>query len=186
MKTRYGRRSPAPILALLCLCLCLPARAEVYRYVDPQGVVHYTDQPPSKDARPAKLPPLQVIGPPPGPPADRGADADARPKAPQAPVELRITAPAPEQTFRGDDRRLMVNVALDRPLPEGYGLLYMLDGSPQNTQATRTLSYVLEGVERGEHLVSVAAVDARGREVARTAPVIVHMKPPTVRLTQDR
>lgn len=184
MKPRSGRQLPA--LILIPTLLCLPAQAEVYRYVDPQGVVHYTDQPPSKDARPAKLPPLQVIGPTPtpGPSADGGVSE--LPKVPQAPVELRITAPAPEQTFRGDDRRLMVNVALDRPLPEGYGLLYMLDGSPQNTQATRTLSYVLEGVERGEHLVSVAAVDARGREVARTAPVIVHMKPPTVRLTQDR
>lgn len=158
--------------------------ADVYRYVDPDGVVHYTDKPPSKDAKPANLPPLQVVAPAVRP-TPSGA-VNALPELDPPLVELSIASPAPEQTFRGDDRRLLVNVQTNRPLPDGYGLLYMLDGSPQNRTATRALSYTLEGVERGEHLISVAAVDNRGREVARTAPVIVHMKPPTVQLTQDR
>lgn len=167
------------IASLGLLAVATPAAAQVYRYVDPEGVVHYTDKPPKPDARPVDLPPLQVIGPVARPTAS--GTAQALPELSQPPVALRLVSPAPEQTVRGDDRRLNVNVALDRPLPEGYGLLYLLDGSPQNRTATRALNFVLEGVERGEHLVSVAAVDARGREVARTAPVLVHVKPPAVR-----
>ncbi|WP_420467538.1 DUF4124 domain-containing protein [Panacagrimonas sp.] len=158
--------------------------AEVYRYVGPNGVVHYTDKPPTQGAKPVELPPIQVVGPTPRP--TPSGTVNALPELDPPLVELSIASPVPEQTFRGDDRRLSVRVQTNRPLPEGYGLLYMLDGSPQNRTATRALDYVLEGVERGEHLVSVAAVDNRGREVARSAPVIVHMKPPTVQLTRDR
>ena len=74
----------------------------------------------------------------------------------------------------------------NQPLPEGYGLLYLLDGTAQNGKPTRALNYSLEGVERGEHMVTVVTVNASGKEVGRAAPVIVHMKPPTVQLIQER
>lgn len=160
--------------------LLLPAwgaAAEVYRHVDKNGVVHYSDQPPTRDAKPVVLPPIQVIGP-------FSADADAgldKAFAAAPAYKLSIVSPAADETFRGDDRRLPVSVSMDQPLPEGFGLVYLLDGSAQNTPAVRSLNYTLDGVERGEHLVSVAMVDATGREVARAAPVIVHMKPPTVK-----
>ena len=176
-------------LPLYCLALLLvgangvAGASEVYRYMDSDGVIHYSDKPPSKEAKPVDLPPLQLVSPIVAPERTlSGAKAENDPQR----VELSVVSPSPEQTFRGDDRQLRIQVQSERPLPEGYGLLYFLDGSPQNRSATRQMSYVLEGVERGEHLVSVAAVDAKGREVARTPPVIVHMKPPTVRLTQGR
>ena len=161
--------------------------AEVYRHVDKDGVVHYSDQPPTKGAKPVVLPPIQVVGPVGGRPA-----AGAPPAAVEAdltgsaPLSVSIMSPTPDQTFRGDDRRLPVSVRMNQPLPEGHGLLYLLDGTAQNAAPTRALNYTLTGVERGEHMVAVATVDASGKEVARTAPVIVHMKPPTVQLTQER
>lgn len=165
------------------LASSLAVASEVYRYVDKNGVVHYTDQPPNKTAKPVALPPLQVIGPteqidlpPPSP-----SDVSAAPR-----LGVSIASPSPEETFRGDDRQLPVTVRLDQQLPTGYGLLYLLDGRPQNVKATRQPRFVLQNVERGEHLVSVAVVNAAGREVARTAPVIVHMKPPTVQLSAPK
>ncbi|MGQ0700504.1 MAG: DUF4124 domain-containing protein [Panacagrimonas sp.] len=166
------------------LLLSLPATlsastllaADVYRHVDKDGVVHYSDQPPTPGAKPVVLPPVQIVDPLSGP----GSGAKKL-EVDQPRVELSIVSPAPEETFRGDDRRIPVSVRLTRPLPEGYGLRYMLDGSPQNATATRELGFTLAGAERGEHLVSVAVVDARGLEVARTPPVIVHMKPPAAR-----
>lgn len=152
--------------------------AEVYRHVDKNGVVHYSDQPPTRDAKPVVLPPIQVIGPI-GAGSDASLDQAFTAAAPA--YKLSIVSPAADETFRGDDRRLPVSVSMDQPLPDGFGLLYLLDGSAQNTPAVRSLNYTLDGVERGEHLISVAMVDATGREVARAAPVIVHMKPPTVK-----
>lgn len=145
---------------------------EVYRSVDPNGVVHYTDQPPTPDAKPLALPPVQVISP--------QAIGPGKPRVPVPGPRFRLSieSPQPDETLRGDDRRIPVSVRLDAPLPAGYGLHFLLDGRAQNVAPTRALHFVLENAERGEHLVSVAAVDEQGREVQRTPPVIVHMKPP--------
>lgn len=156
---------------------------EVYRTVGPDGVVTFTDEPPTRDAKPVKLAPIQVISPV-APPTAAASTAGTLQAGPDmtggAPLSVSIVSPAPEETFRGAERTLPVSVRLDQPLPEGYGLLYLLDGSAQNDKATRALNFTLEGVERGEHLITVVTVDPRGREVGRSAPVIVHMKPPTV------
>lgn len=177
------------LVALTALATATAARAEVYRHVDQDGVVHYSDQPPTKGAKPIVLPPIQVIGPL-GRPTAGSSPAAAAVVEPDltgaAPLSVSIMSPTADETFRGDDRLLPVSVRMNRPLPDGYGLLYLLDGSAQNAAPIRALNFTLEGVERGEHMVAVATVDSSGREVARTAPVIVHMKPPAVQLTQDR
>lgn len=103
-----------------------------------------------------------------------------------APLSVSIVSPAADETFRSDDRTLPVSVRMNQPLPEGYGLLYLLDGTAQNDKPTRALNYAMDGVERGDHMLTVVTIDAVGREVGRAAPVIVHMKPPTVQLTQER
>ena len=175
------------LVVIGCLAPALLTAADVYRYVDKNGVVHYTDKPPNKTAKPVALPPLQVIDP-----ADQAEISETGPAEARVArsIGVSIASPAPEQVFRGDDRRLPVSVTLDQPLPQGYGLLYFLDGQARNAEATRQSSLVLEGVERGEHSVSVAVVNSDGREVARSAPVVVHLKPPTVenaeRLQQER
>lgn len=174
-------------LAALLALAAVPALAtDVYRHVDENGVVHYTDQPPSPNARPVDLPPIQIVGPVTRPPSSVPGATAGPDMTGGAPLSVSILSPKPDETFRGDDRRLPVSVRMNQPLPETFGLLYLLDGTAQNPKPTRALTYVLEGVERGEHLVSVVTVDAAGREVGRAAPVIVHMKPPTVRLTQER
>lgn len=183
-------QTPALVLGFaLAASAASAGAAEVYRHVDADGVVHYSDQPPTKGAKPVVLPPIQVVVP-----VGRSAagsspatEAAGRPDlTAAAPLSVSIMSPTPDETFRGDDRQLPVSVRMDRPLPDGYGLLYLLDGAPQNGEPTRALNYTLQGVERGEHTVVVAAVDDSGQEVVRTAPVTVHMKPPTVQLTQER
>lgn len=182
------------LLALFGVAIAFagPAVAtDVYKTVDGDGVVHYTDQPPSRTAKPVVLPPIQVVGPTRGSSISSSSPVTAAASSGTdmtgaAPLSVSILSPGPDETFRTDDRVLPVSVRMNQPLPEGYGLLYMLDGTAQNSKATRALNYSLEGVERGEHMVTVVTVDASGKEVARAAPVIVHMKPPTVQLTQQR
>ena len=176
-------RFPILVCSLLTSLVAAPVLADkVYRHVDENGVVHYTDQPPSKTSRPVELPPLQVVSPValPEPAPSEAPRAAAR----RQDVAISVLSPAPDETFRGADRTLPVNVSLKPGLPEGYGLFYLLDGNPQNSEAVRASSYLLTGVERGQHMVTVVVVDPRGTEVARTQPVIVHMKPPTVNRPQ--
>jgi hypothetical protein len=178
-------RASYVVLAVL-LAAALPAQAEVYRWVDKDGVIHYTDQPPTKDAKPAQLPPIQTItgglgaaavpAPKTGPAGGQADQAGA-----PAGIALSILSPSPEETVRRAERTLNVAVGLQQPLPEGAGLVYYLDGNPQNSPPTQSLSYTLTNVERGSHLLAVAVVDAHNRELGRSPPVIVHMKPPTAK-----
>lgn len=160
------------LLAGMALHVVSAPATEVYRHVDRDGVVHYSDQPPSKGARPVDLPPIQVIAPP-----DRAAAAVAPVDGVAETPALSIVAPMPGQAFRDDDPRLDVSVRVDRPLPEGHGLLYLLDGAAQNAQPTRALNFRLQGLARGAHQIGVVTLDAAGREVARAAPVTIHVNP---------
>lgn len=168
-------------LPMLLLLLAVPARAEVYRWVDAEGRVHYGDKPPAPGARPAQLPPLQLISG--GAPAAVAAPADkaAAPLPVPAPsVALSIVAPTPDQTFRDASRRLDVSVQLQTPLPAGAGLVYLLDGNALTSNPVQDTRYTLTDVDRGTHMVAVAVVDATGRELGRAPPVLVHIKPPAL------
>ncbi|HVT36885.1 MAG TPA: DUF4124 domain-containing protein [Nevskiaceae bacterium] len=147
---------------------------KVYRYTDDNGVVHYTDKPPSKDARPVDLPPLQTYRfkkPP--------RTAQAPPPPPAAPTfELAITSPTPDQTLRsGTD--IAVSVSVMPGLLDGYGLIYSLDGAAQTADAIPDTSYTLKGANRGDHTVTVSLVSPDKQELTSTS-ITVHMLPPTV------
>jgi len=170
-------RLPALLLLLL---LALPAAADVYRWVDADGVTHYSDKPPTKDAKPADLPPLQTFDPHSmaGGQGQSYDEPDSKPAASGLSFHPVITSPAADQTFRGDERD--VTVMVSSAPPNGVGLLYYLDGSAQFSVPTSETTLILPNVERGEHQVSVAAVDTQGHEVGRSAPVRFFMKPVSV------
>jgi hypothetical protein len=163
-------------LALLfAVLLALPAVADVYRWTDKDGVIHYTDKPPTADAKPAELPQLQTFKP------------EALPNLPApetTPVKavkptIAITTPAAEETIRDAEGKVPVSVTA---VPQnGEGILYTLDGTPQNSVATPSTAYLLTGVERGEHHIGATLVDATGKTLATAAPVTVYMMPPIAR-----
>lgn len=47
-----------PVLLLLCLCIPLAAAAEIYKWTDGSGQIHYSDQPPPDQAQVIKAAPV--------------------------------------------------------------------------------------------------------------------------------
>ena len=165
---------------LLLILLAGAAQAtEVYRYTDENGVTHYTDKAPSKDAAPAKLPALQTMPSLSGKVNTSTSSASA-PKVFVPDFSLSISSPTPEQTFRNPGEAVEVSVSVMPGLAAGYGLIYSVDGSAQNPDPTLSTSLSLPGLERGSHSIGVALVDAQGNEVASSS-VTVHMKPPVAK-----
>lgn len=169
------------LIAVLVLILATPALAdEVYKWVDENGVVHYTDKPPSRDAEPAKLPPLQTY--------KGGTAPDLRKfdKGPQGgkpaagAAQLQIVTPSRDETFRSAERTVPIAVMVTPSLTEGQRLIYIVDGKPVSMPTADT-SLALTGVDRGSHSVVVTLVSEAGEEIARSQPVTFHMKPPTAR-----
>lgn len=171
---------------LLLLSTATQAADAVYRWVDKDGVVHYSAQPPNKDAKPAALPPLQTYSHKSGPqnlPDGAALAQSAAPTTPEAapPPELRITGPAPDEVFRDPQGLVPVAVSVKPFMPMEGGLVFYLDGSAQNSKPWASTSYTLVGVERGEHRVAVALVDRQGKEVTRSAAITFYAKPPSIR-----
>lgn len=162
-------------LFLALLLAAASAQAEVYKWVDKDGTVHYTDEPPTQNAKPAKLPPLQTYKQGTEPSLDKFEPAPAKAAAPT----VKIVSPAPDTTYRLPLEPVPVAVQASG-LGPGLSLLYQVNGTTRGGPTAAT-AFSVTGLERGAHSISVAIVDAAGKEVARSAPVTVHMKPPTVR-----
>jgi hypothetical protein len=174
--------------ALLLACLSsAAAAADVYRWVDDKGVVHYSDKPLAPNDRPASLPQLQTYnhgGTPPGfqpAPAAPAAGAGAAPAAASRSNAhaFAITSPAPDETIRDADGKFTVTVAAD--LGPGQGVVYYLDGAAENKEPTPSTAFLYARVDRGEHALSAALVDANGSEIERAGPVTIYVKPPAVK-----
>lgn len=170
------------VLLIVLLLAAAPAGAEIYRWVDEKGVVHYSDRPLNPAAKPVQLPELGTYSAAQPPPAN---PAESVPELPQpaaaAGPKLTITSPQPEETIHGAERSFTILVSVNPPLANGQGLIYYLDGAPQNKQPTPSTAWLMSAVERGTHAVSAAVVDADGKELSRAAPVTVHVHPPIVR-----
>jgi len=156
-----------------------PSKDQVYKWVDKDGVVHYSSQPPAEGAQPAKLPPVQTYQGGTHPSLKQFEKAGPA-GAPAAASQIEIVTPSHDETFRGGERVVPVAVMVTPQLSEGQKLIYLLDGTPASAPTSNT-SYALTGVDRGMHTVSVSLVDANtGETLATSQGVTVHMKPPIV------
>ncbi len=161
-------------LTLACLSGTVTA-ADVYRWVDSNGVVHYSDKPQAPSDKPVSLPHLQTYAPGSAPPGFAAAPTPGK----EAAATISIASPAADETIRDAEGKFTVTVNAE--LQAGQGLVFYLDGAAQNQQPTPSTAYLFNGVERGEHTVAAALVGGDGHEVARSETVTIHMKPPSVR-----
>lgn len=177
------------LLVLLGLAPLAVQAGDVYKYVDDRGVVHYTDKPPA-GVKKADLPELQTYSSEPSSSTDQysagSSSADTGPVLlpPEAAAlgfysSVKITSPAPDETFHTADAQVTVAASVQPGLQsaQGHHLVFYVDGIVRPTDQS---SIVLQGVERGSHTVSAAVLDAGGRVLTQSPPVSFHMLPPTV------
>ena len=168
------------LAALLALAFPLPATAEgeIYKVVDKDGNVTFTDQRPSDAAQPMDLPPLSVIESGvevPEPVAEATEAAEAAEVPEPTPRELRrqfadfrITQPAQEETFWGTANTVVVGWGSSQPAPPEMSARLYVDGTPQDVPASGNLSLTLD---RGEHSVYAELLDGRNRRIVTTETV---------------
>jgi hypothetical protein len=171
------------LLAGLVLAFSAQAADAVYRWVDKEGVIHYSAQAPSRDSKPVELPALQTYSHKNGPQNAAFAPANAPAAVEPAAIikEVRITSPVADEVFRDPQGLVPVAVSIVPAIPQDAGLVFYLDGSAKNSKPWVSTNYTLVGVERGEHSVAVALVDSKGKELMRSPPVTFHAKPPIAR-----
>ncbi len=149
---------------------------EIYKVVDKDGNVIFTDQSPGDGTQPMNLPELSVIE---TDSADTQAPAlaSAAAEQPSGPTarELRqmfsdfsITQPANDEAFWGTANTVTVSWASQTPPTAGMNVLLYVDNNPQMVTGSGSVSLTLD---RGEHQVYAELLNAQNRRIVATETV---------------
>ncbi len=147
----------------------IPAGAELYRWVDANGTVHYSDTP-REGAELITLKPTNVIPsrrPTPArtPVNVRSGEEGSEPSQEEVPVEytaVTITSPTEDQTLWNLGGTLTVQIQVEPKLQNGHGVVLFYDGRPVNTDPVVSSSITIDNVFRGQHTVRASVKDLEG------------------------
>ncbi len=149
--------------------------AQIYKWTDEEGNTVYSDTP-QEGAEEVKLEELTVMPAQPAAPRRRMETATETAVGDVSYASVSITSPADEETLR-NITDVPVSVAIEPALKagEGHRLTLFYDGAPYEKRTT-SLQFTLREVERGQHTLSAAVIDADGRQLlgSETIKFFVH------------
>lgn len=154
------------MMALSMLMTYGEVSAAVYKSIDANGNVVYSDEP-SKTAQLVNLPPLTIVPGLSQSAIDKTLASDETNKQRQVGTyQLNFLAPVADQTFRKTEP-IVVNVSAAPALSGSDTLSILFDGMvvAQGTAA----SIPTENVDRGEHRVSARVMNANGQIVSENS-----------------
>ncbi len=150
--------------------------AQAYRWVDEDGVVHYSDRP-EPGAEEVQLSTYRPSSGPPAPvPSSRFSRREDSPAATDQPFSyqsLSIAAPAAEQTLWNIEGVLNVSLSLQPALQSGHQVRVYFDGTPRMVSGA---SFQLEEVYRGSHNLQAEVIDQTGKLMIRSEPSRFHVQ----------
>jgi len=152
---------------ILWLCLFAATAAAddaVYRYIDANGVAHYTDRAPDRHARPIHLAPLS--GPRPTQRSQTFYSPEALREA--ARFSVRVESPTPGERLDSGATPIIAAASVMPALVSGFHLVYQVDERAVTAQPVDALSIALPPLDPGVHELRVVLLDAQGRELARS------------------
>lgn len=148
----------SPWLIALSLLAAPLAAQEIYRVIDQDGNVTYTDQKPHDDATPVELPQINVLG---------DDDMDLLPtEQPEstAPLKLQITHPADGEIVNTEANRIEVEMDINLNIPPTAQIVLFLNGQPQ--EPVRSLEVILDQMPPGEYWLRAELQTPSGRKLA--------------------
>ena len=165
----------------LMLFAAMPAHAEIYKWVDASGGVHYSDIP-HPGAQRMVIPGVQSFTPP--APVETKTDESqtvGSAEAAKAYKSLAIVQPADQATIRNNQGYVLINVAIEPPLQDGDLLQIIFDGNPFGKPQSN-LSFALSNINRGTHTLSVQVLDKHGKVILKSKPIQFFMHRPRVNM----
>lgn len=164
-------------LGLVAIVTAGAVMAQAYRWVDEEGIVHYSDTPvegaerielPSDNARRGRSQVPRSTAR--ATQAQSGTQDDAEQTQPAVPFRyetLIIAAPAAEQTLWNIEGVLSVSLDLRPELRPGHQVRVYFDGNPRMVTST---NFQIEEVYRGAHNLQAEVLDETGRLMIRSLP----------------
>jgi len=176
------------LIALLLACAAGSLAAQVYKVVDKDGNVSYTDQPPGDGSKPYDLPPISVIEAPTYEKAPEAKKAGEEGEAGEDGKEMSlkylrkhyrdfaIVAPQQEESIWHPESAISVAWNARYALQAGMQVTVFMDGKRQATTAEQIIP--VAGLDRGEHTVTAELKDGKNRKIATAEPVTFFIRRP--------
>ncbi len=167
------------LLIALATVLAAPAVAQpIYKVVDEDGNVTYTDQKPSDDAEPEDLPEINVLSTDDeetseileGAAAPEAGDADER-----EPLGFRFEIPSDGQTIESGGDGLPIELNSNVSIPATALIVLYLNDQPQ--PPIQTLEATLDDIGPGAHRLRAELQTAGGRVLAETETIEFVIEP---------
>jgi Domain of unknown function (DUF4124) len=151
--------------------------AVVYKWVDADGVVHFSDQP-SPGAEKIYTASAPAAAPSSGPRNNYQPQAVKKPQAgPLNYTEFLITSPAPDQTYFGDDL-IGVHLSLVPGLKPNQALAWHLNGK-QLENPSDPLSFTIPRQDRGTYTITATITDQSTGESQSSNNVTFYVRQPS-------
>jgi hypothetical protein len=172
------------LFTFLLAIMVTPLMAQVYKVVDKDGNVTFTDQPPADGSKPIELAPISVIEAPTYETAPKTTQDDDAEKEPSL-ADLRrmyrdfaIVTPQQEESVWKPEGPIPVSWYARNALRQGMEVTLFLDGKVHTTTTQPIIA--LNGLDRGEHTVKAELRDAKNRNVATAETVTFFVRQPNL------
>ncbi len=163
-----GMKKCLPLLTCLLLSV---ASADVYKWSDEDGNVHYSDRSPEEGMKQMELPKSVVYTPPRLPSTGSRSAARESPTAKYA--SLAISRPEMNETVHSNEGIVQIEYDLAPALKPGDKYRLLLDGKRIQDLTTQS-SVSLHNVDRGSHTI-VVQVMREGAVIIASKSVIFHL-----------
>ena len=181
------------LLAALLAAVAGPSLAQVYKVVDENGNVVYTDRAPAADAQPMELPGLSVIEMIRTEPEGAAGSVEEAGEEEEEVSDIRelrrgyrdfsIVSPIDEETLWGTGGQVQIAWDTRYRLQTGMYVVLTVDGTEGDPTTQPVINMVLE---RGTHTVYAELFDRRNRKVATANPVTFNVQQYSVHYGANR
>lgn len=171
-------------LAVCCALAWTAGAGTLYRWVDENGRVHYSDRP-HEGAERIDMPRAQTFSAPPVP-QQQAADPAPAEGAAEAGEPLRyesiaVVSPSEQEVLWNIGTVLSVSLDLQPGLQPGHSVQVSLDGSVVGSWPAGSLSATIEPVYRGTHTLRATVVGDNGSELISSDAVTFYVQQTTIR-----
>ncbi len=170
---------------ILLAVLSAPLAAQVYKTVDENGNVVYTDQPPADGSAPVVLRPISVVEAPTYEKAPAATEEDAAQDGAKEMSlkylrknykDFALIAPQQEETIWNPENSITVAWNVGYQLQPGMSVTIFVDGQQQAKTTEQIIPVSI--TDRGEHTVTAILKDGKNRTVATAEPVVFFIRQP--------
>ena len=167
------------LAGLLALAAVASATTIIYKWVDENGVVHYSDQP-HPNAQKLEVEGVQTYS---------SKSAAARPPAStesETPAQgapsyrgCAIAQPLDQQNLQNAES-VFIRVQTDPVVRRGDQIFISMDGQALNGGLATGMSYNVSPIDRGAHTVQAQVKDREGQTLCQTPPVTFYVHQPSL------